>query len=206
MPLEIRNASFVISVKDLDKAPKPGMPEYAFIGRSNVGKSSLINMLTGRKNLAKISSTPGKTQLINYFLIDEEWYLVDLPGYGYARRSKAMRSDWEKMIRNYLLKRTSLVCTFLLIDSRLEPQDNDVRFMEWLGEHQLPFIMVFTKSDKLGKGVLQKNLVRYRKSLSASWAELPPSLVSSATTGMGQEEILAIISENNRLFRESFNT
>ena len=201
---EIRSAKFLLSVKDLDKAPKPAYPEYAFIGRSNVGKSSLINMLTGRKNLAKTSSTPGKTQLINYFLIDEGWYLVDLPGYGYAKRSKAMRAEWDKLIRNYLLTRANLVCTFLLIDARLDPQEKDVGFMEWLGSQQLPFAIVFTKTDKLGKTELQKKLAKYRKFLLKSWTELPPSFISSATDRRGKEDILEYIAGNNRMFLENF--
>ncbi len=200
----IRSAKFILSVKDLDKAPRPGFPEYAFIGRSNVGKSSLINMLAGNKNLAKISSTPGKTQLINYFLIDESWYLVDLPGYGYAKRSKALRAEWDKLIRNYLLNRTNLVCTFLLIDSRLDPQENDINFMEWLGSNQLPFVIVFTKTDKLGKTELQKKLARYRRFLLKTWAELPPLFISSAIDRRGKDDILDYIAVNNQMFLKKF--
>ena len=163
--MRITSAEFVISNQDVKKCPSTGLPEYAFIGRSNVGKSSLINMLTGRKKLAKTSSTPGKTQLINHFLIDEQWYLVDLPGYGYAKVSKKERSKWEKFIQDYLLNRENLVCVFVLLDSRIEAQKIDLEFMEWCGEKGVPFAMVFTKTDKLPSHKLNKNLKAYQQTM-----------------------------------------
>ena len=147
----VKSAAFVVSNTDINKCPKPSLPEYAFIGRSNVGKSSLINMLTNKKGLAKVSGKPGKTQLINHFLINESWYLVDLPGYGYARVSKSKRQEFSQFIKTYLLKRKSLMCLFVLIDSRLTPQEVDLEFMQWLAHHKVPFVMCFTKQDKLSK-------------------------------------------------------
>ncbi|MCP4553228.1 MAG: YihA family ribosome biogenesis GTP-binding protein [Bacteroidetes bacterium] len=194
----IRSAKFVISSQEVNKCPKSELPEYAFIGRSNVGKSSLINMLTKHKKLAKISSTPGKTQLVNHFLINENWHLVDLPGYGYAKISKTERERWGKMIHKYLMKRENLFCTFLLIDIRLEPQKIDLEFIDWLGSNQLPFVIIFTKSDKLNKLNLVKNTDRYKKELSKRWTELPQMIVNSSKTGQGREAILELISYTNQ--------
>ena len=194
----IKSAEFVVSSTSFDKCPKTDLPEYAFIGRSNVGKSSLINMITGERNLAKISSTPGKTQLINHFIINKSWYLADLPGYGYAKISKETRSKWEKMIRGYLLKRKNLLTIFVLIDSRIEPQKSDMEFMEWMGANRLPFVIIFTKTDKLKKNELIKNIEYFNKSLQGSWEELPRMILSSTILSKGKEEILAYIEETNR--------
>ena len=177
------------------------MPEYAFIGRSNVGKSSLINMLTGQKMLAKTSSTPGKTQLINHFLINEDWYLVDLPGYGYARTSKSNRQKWEKVIEQYLLKRPNLMSTFILVDSRLSLQENDRKVINWFGEKGLHFILVLTKIDKLTVNQLASNLAELKSELLKEWEDFPPYILSSAQTRKGREEILKFISETNGLFQ-----
>jgi GTP-binding protein len=177
------------------------MPEYAFIGRSNVGKSSLINMITGQKMLAKTSSTPGKTQLINHFLIDEEWYLVDLPGYGYARAAKTKRKQWEKVIEKYLLKRPNLMSTFLLVDSRLSLQDSDRTVINWFGEKQLHFTLVLTKTDKLTTNQLASNFGALKKELMPEWEELPPFILTSAVRGIGKEEILSFIDRTNLLFK-----
>jgi GTP-binding protein len=193
----IHTADFLVSNTDPKKCPAPDKPEYAFIGRSNVGKSSLINMLLGRKALAKTSSTPGKTRLINHFVVNNEWYLVDLPGYGYARISKTEREKWEGMIRTYLLRRESLVHTFILIDSRIEPKQSDIDFINWFGEEQLPFVLVFTKSDKLGTNTLASNISAFKAKLSETWEELPPSIVSSSEDGRGREEILSLIEKDN---------
>ena len=195
----IKSAEFVVSNQEVSKCPDSTLPEYAFIGRSNVGKSSLINMLTNRKKLAKTSSTPGKTQLINHFLINEEWHLVDLPGYGFAKISKTAREKWGQMIHKYLMKRKSLRCTFVLIDVRIEPQKIDLEFMEWLGINQLPFVMIFTKADKLNKQNLVKNIEAYKGKLLERWAELPQFIVSSAVKADGKEAILELISETNQL-------
>jgi GTP-binding protein len=200
--MQIKKAEFVMSSKSFDKCPKADMPEYAFIGRSNVGKSSLINMITGEKKLAKTSSTPGKTQLINHFIINEQWYLADLPGYGYAKISKETRASWEKMIRGYLLKRENLLNTFILIDSRIEPQQSDLEFMEWLGESRIPFVIVFTKADKLKNSELASNVEHYKKVLKQGWEELPPIIISSALTKSGKENILEFIEETNKLFEK----
>ena len=194
--MEIKTARFLMSNKDLKKCPEPSLPEYAFIGRSNVGKSSLINMLTGQKKLAKTSSTPGKTQLINHFLINDNWYLVDLPGYGYAKVSKKYKDKFQSYIVDYVLKRQNLYCIFVLVDSRHEPQKIDVEFMNWLGEKEVPFALIFTKGDKLGKTKLAQNIAGYQKELFESWAELPPMLVSSAESGLGKEEILTFIEQS----------
>jgi GTP-binding protein len=191
----IKSAVFTVSSPETGKCPKTDLREVAFIGRSNVGKSSLINMLTGQAKLAKTSATPGKTQLINHFLINEKWFLVDLPGYGYAKLSKPKREEIDKMIRNYLSKRTNLVCTFVLIDSRLEPQAIDLLFLQWLGEAQIPFVMVFTKTDKLSRGVLQANLARYKTKLKDTWEELPEMFLTSSETGLGKDEILNFINK-----------
>lgn len=195
--MEIHNAVFVKSSSKAEECPTPDRPEYAFIGRSNVGKSSLINALTQRKSLAKTSGKPGKTQLINHFDIDEKWYLVDLPGYGYAKTSKTDRAGFQKLIRSYIESRSNLVCLFVLIDSRLDPQKNDLDFMQWLGEKQVPFSIVFTKIDKLSSNQLRKNAAKYRRRMLEQWSEMPQNFFSSATTAMGKSEILAYISHLN---------
>ncbi len=198
--MKINQSEFITSSTKIDQCPKADKPEYAFIGRSNVGKSSLINMLTSRKKLVKVSGSPGKTITINHFLINENWYLVDLPGFGYAKRSKSERAKWEKMIRNYILKRNNLLTVFLLVDARHEPQKLDVDFIEWLGVSQIPFVIVFTKEDKLKKMQLEKNLQVYTKRLSEKWEELPNLFVASSVTGKGKDEILQFISDTNQLF------
>jgi len=193
--MKIKEAVFLVSNSEVSKCPPEDKAEFAFIGRSNVGKSSLINMLTGKKNLAKTSGTPGKTQLINHFLIDEKWYLVDLPGYGYAKASKTARFKWEKFISEYLTKRKTLMNTFVLLDARLEPQQIDIEFMNWCGEKGLPFSMVFTKIDKISSTALQKNLAKYKKEMLKYWDELPPVFTSSSESGFGKEPILNYIGE-----------
>ena len=198
--MQISSATFVISSPSYDKCPKEDLPEYAFIGRSNVGKSSLINMLAGVKKLAKTSTTPGKTQLINHFIINESWYLADLPGYGYAKISKVTRDKWEEMIRGYLLRRKNLLTTFLLIDSRIEPQQSDLEVMEWMGENGIPFIIVFTKSDKLTRNEIARNTGIYKRKLLESWEDLPTMILTSSTTKLGKEEILNFIGETNSVF------
>ncbi len=195
--MKIKEASFVISNTDIKKCPTDGKPEYAFIGRSNVGKSSLINMLTNNSKLAKTSGKPGKTQLINHFIINQEWYLVDLPGYGYAKASKTSRAQWEKFIVDYLEKRETLFNVFVLLDSRLEPQKIDLEFMNWCGEKQIPFSMVFTKIDKLSSSALQKNLSRYKKEMQKYWEELPPVFTTSSTSKFGRERLLNYIEHIN---------
>tara|TARA_B100000965_G_C19461340_1_gene699863 strand:+ start:103 stop:699 length:597 start_codon:yes stop_codon:yes gene_type:complete len=198
--MTIDSAEFVISNTDLSKCPEPNLPEYAFIGRSNVGKSSLINMLCQRKSLAKTSSTPGKTQLINHFLINQNWYLVDLPGYGYAKVSKQARNKWDKFIKQYLFNRTNLLYTFVLVDSRHKPQKVDLDFMQMLGIKRVPFIIVFTKIDKLSSSVWNKNLTAYKKELLKSWEELPPMISTSSANGFGRDEILQTVEKTNELF------
>lgn len=193
--MKIKSVSFVVSNTDHKKCPEDGKPEFAFIGRSNVGKSSLINLLTGHKKLAKISSTPGKTQLINHFVINDEWYLVDLPGYGYAKASKSARSTWEKFIADYLVKRTTLMNIFILLDSRLEPQKIDIEFINWCGEKQLPFVLIFTKIDKLSSSALQKNMLKFKKEMLKTWEELPPVYTTSSASGFGAEPILNYIKQ-----------
>lgn len=193
----IKEAKFVISNTDIKLCPTDGKPEYAFIGRSNVGKSSLINMLTGHKGLAKTSGRPGKTQLINHFVINNEWYLVDLPGYGYAKTSKSNRSTWERFIADYLTKRETLINIFVLLDSRLEPQKIDLEFMTWCAEEQLPFSMIFTKIDKLSSSALQKNMAAYKKEMLKYWAEMPPVFTTSAESQFGRERVLNYIEQIN---------
>ena len=195
--MKIKKAEFVISNTDINLCPKNGLPEYAFIGRSNVGKSSLINLITGRRKLAKTSGSPGKTQLINHFIINDNWYLVDLPGYGYAKVSKTARFKWEKFISNYLKKRKELANVFVLLDCRLEPQKIDLEFMNWCGEEKIPFSMVFTKIDKLSSSSLQKNLMKYKKVMSKFWEELPPIFITSTLSKLGQEKILNYIEKIN---------
>ena len=189
----IKSAEFVISNSQVSKCPTTGLPEYAFIGRSNVGKSSLINMLTGKNGLAMTSQKPGKTQLINHFIINGAWYLVDLPGYGYARLSKDGREKLKTMIEDYTLERKELVCLFVLVDSRHEPQKIDLEFIQWLGEEGVPFALVFTKADKLTKGRLAANLDAYKARLLEEWEELPPIFVTSSEQQLGRDELLSYI-------------
>ena len=198
----IKDAHFVCSNSKFDKLPKDNIPEYAFIGRSNVGKSSLINALVQRKGLAKTSATPGKTIAINHFMVNDQWYLVDLPGYGYAQRSKKSREEWRIMLANYISRRRNLLYTFVLIDSRLEPQNSDIGFMEWLGENQVPFCIVFTKADKLSKSELNRNVEAYKTRLMEDWEELPPLFITSSETKQGREEILDFIEQQNRELEE----
>ena len=193
----IKTITFLQSEVDWRKAPPPTLPEYAFIGRSNVGKSSLINMLANHKSIAKTSSKPGKTQTINHFLVNNAWYLVDLPGYGYAKISKNMREKWVKMIRDYLVLRENLQVIFVLIDARLEPQKIDLEFIDSLGESQIPFALVFTKSDKLSVLRVSQNVEAFKQALLETWEELPPIFVSSAVTGQGRAEILDFIAATN---------
>ena len=194
----ITSAEFIISNSRVEKCPTTGLPEYAFLGRSNVGKSSLINMLTGRKGLAMTSQKPGKTQLINHFLINRDWYLVDLPGYGYARLSRDGRDGLRRMIEDYILERTELVCLFVLLDSRLEPQRIDLEFIEWLGEGGIPFALVFTKADKLSRGKLAANIAAYKERLLQQWEELPPLFITSAEARLGRDELLSYIDGINK--------
>ena len=198
--MQITEAKFLISNTDIEKCPVPKLPEYAFIGRSNVGKSSLINMVTGKKNLAKTSATPGKTRLVNHFIINNKWYLVDLPGYGYAKVSKTSKATWDKMIKDYLLGRKNLMTIFVLIDSRLEPQKNDLAFINWLGEKGVPFSIVFTKSDKLKKQQIIYSVEAYKKTLRKTWEELPPLFITSAEKKIGRDELLNYIEEINKTF------
>jgi GTP-binding protein len=196
--MRVKNVVFSMSAPNLAGCPPVQYPEYAFVGRSNVGKSSLINMLTGIKNLARTSADPGKTRLINYFLVDEQWYLVDLPGYGYARISKGKRKGWDQMVREYIESRESLFYTFLLIDSRHEPQDNDLRFVEWLGMKGLPFCLIFTKVDKLSKNKLQFTIDGFKREMEKKWEELPPIFITSSLSGAGKPEILEFIGQSNQ--------
>jgi GTP-binding protein len=193
--MKITTATFLQSNTDYTKCPKPDKPEVAFIGRSNVGKSSLINMITQKKGLAKISQTPGKTQHINHFMIDNVWYLVDLPGYGYAKVSKSTRSSFETMIDDYLQKRENLICTFVLIDSRHEPQKIDLEFMEYLGVNNIPFYIIFTKADKLSKTQLSQNIQNYQKIMLENWEEMPSYFISSSESNLGRTEILDAIGQ-----------
>ena len=196
--MEISNAEFIVSNTDVKKCPPGHLPEYAFIGRSNVGKSSLINMLTGRKGLAMTSATPGKTMLINHFLINDSWYIVDLPGYGYARRGKKGQEQIRTIIEDYIQEREHMTNLILLIDSRLEPQKIDMEFMEWLGENGIPFSIIFTKADKLKGGRLKMNINAYIRELRKQWEELPPYFVSSSEDRMGRTEILDYIESINK--------
>ena len=195
--MEIKKAYFLMSNTRFDRLPKDNMPEYAFIGRSNVGKSSLINMLVQRRGLAKTSSVPGKTVAINHFVVNDAWYLVDLPGYGYAQHSKKIREQWRVMINNYISQRRNLVCTFVLVDSRIEPQNNDLGFVEWLGENQVPFCIVFTKADTVSKAELNKNVEAFKARLLEEWEELPPIFITSAEEKTGREEVLDYIEQQN---------
>ena len=201
--MKIKSAEFVISNSKVDLCPKSRLPEYAFIGRSNVGKSSLINMLTGRKALAKTSAKPGKTQLINHFLINKNWHLVDLPGYGYAKVSKSTKRVFQKFITAYFEKRKQMICAFVLIDSRHKPQAIDMEFMQWLGENTIPFCIIFTKADKLKPKELDKNIENYKSEMLETWEEMPEYSVTSATSGLGKDEILEYIDNINQQLQAS---
>ena len=196
--MEIKSAAFVVSNSDWKRCPKSDLPEYAFIGRSNVGKSSLINRLANNKTLAKTSSTPGKTLLINHFIINNEWYLVDLPGYGFAKIGKEGRENLEKMIKGYVINREELINLFVLVDSRLEPQKIDLEFIEFLGENGVPFSIVFTKADKMSNNQMKRNYDAYIAKLQEQWEELPPVFVTSSETGDGCEELLNYIDSINK--------
>ena len=196
--MEIKSAEFVISNADVKKCPADGKVEYAFIGRSNVGKSSLINMLTRNKKLAMTSATPGKTLLINHFLINKSWYLVDLPGYGFAQRNKKTQEKITKIIEDYILTREQMANLFLLIDIRLEPQKIDLEFMEWLGENGIPFAIVFTKADKLTNGKNKSNVQKYLAKIKQSWEELPPYFITSSESRLGRDELLDYIDQINK--------
>lgn len=200
--MEITSAKFVISNSRADKCPEGNLPEYAFIGRSNVGKSSLINMLTNHSKLAMTSSTPGKTLLINHFLINNAWYLVDLPGYGYAQRGKKVMEQIKNLIQHYVLERVQMTCLFVLIDSRLEPQKIDLEFIEWLGENGIPFALVFTKSDKQSAGKTKQNVERFLDTLKEQWEELPPYFITSAEKKTGRNEVLDYIDSINKSLQE----
>ncbi len=193
--MNIAKAEFKCSSERISQVPKDDLKDIAFIGRSNVGKSSLINMLTGRQGLAKVSGTPGKTRLINHFRINDAWYLVDLPGYGYARTSKSVRGEFSRLITDYVLRCEKLHYLFVLVDIRLEPQKIDLRFIEMLGENGVPFGIIFTKADKLSKTQREKSIERFRATLAEQWEELPPMIVSSSERGLGREEILATIED-----------
>ncbi len=200
--MNIKSAEFTISNSDYRKCPEGTKPEYAFIGRSNVGKSSLINMLTGRKALAKTSATPGKTLLINHFLINGEWYIVDLPGYGFAKRSKEERDKLWRMIQGYVLGREQMTNLFVLVDSRLKPQKIDLEFMQWLGENGVPFSIVFTKMDKLGKVAGPAAVEQYKKELLKTWEELPPVFMTSSEDARGRDELLGYIDNINQQLKQ----
>lgn len=195
--MEIKSADFIISNTDYTKCPAPTMPEYAFIGRSNVGKSSLINMLTNNQKLAKVSGRPGKTQTINHFLINKNWYLVDLPGYGYAQTAKKERHVWQTFVGDYILKRENLYCLFILIDSRHEPMAIDINFINWAGSKGIPIALVFTKADKLSKTALQRNIEQYQQHLLEEWEELPPCFCTSSEKQIGRDELLNFIESVN---------
>jgi GTP-binding protein len=201
--MQIKSAEFIMSNSIVAKCPPSRIPEYAFIGRSNVGKSSLINMLMQRKSLAKTSGRPGKTQLINHFLINKNWHLVDLPGYGYARVSKSSKKVFQKFITDYFLKREQLLCAFVLIDVRHDPQPIDLQFMEWMGEKQIPFNIIFTKADKLKPKALERNVEVYLQKMLETWDEVPPSFVTSSSDGTGRDEVLKYIGEINDSFSYS---
>jgi len=198
----IRSASYVTSSAKISQLPKPDLPEYAFIGRSNVGKSSLINMLVGMKGLAKISVNPGKTQTINHFLINESWYLVDLPGYGYARRSQKMREQWDRLFKSYITLRENLVSLFVLVDVRHEPMPSDMALMERLALNGVPFARVFTKTDKVGPRVAEKTMLLHDKTMLESWESLPPTFVTSAVKGAGRDELLDYIKETMIFYKK----
>jgi len=199
--MKVNIAEYIGSYPKESKCPKTGKPEYAFIGRSNVGKSSLINMLTNRQNLARVSKTPGKTQSLNFYLIDEAWYIVDLPGYGFAKISKTKRAEWEKMIEIYLMHRTTLMSAMVLIDANVPPQLIDIEFINWLGEEHVPFVIVFTKADRLKKNALNANIQRFKNELMKSWNEMPPYFITSSNEGIGQEELYEFFDKTNQLAR-----
>lgn len=199
--MDIKSAKFIISSTDVAKCPAPIKPEYAFIGRSNVGKSSLINMLVDRRDMAKTSGKPGKTQLINHFLINDFWYLVDLPGYGYAKVSKDKRDIFQGYISGYILERKNLMCLMVLLDSRLEPQKIDLEFMDWCGENNIPFVMVFTKIDKLSKKQFRDNMEHYKEEMGKHWDQLPECFYTSAEKKEGRKELLAFINNTNKLYK-----
>ena len=201
--MKIKNAKFIISNTDYRKCPKENVPEFPFIGRSNVGKSSLINSIVNNKNLAKTSSKPGKTQLINHFMVNEEWYLVDLPGFGYAKTSKKNRKQFESIIANYLINRKNIICLFVLIDSRHKPQSIDQEFLKWLAIKKIPFIIVFTKIDKLSKSSLVKNIKFYKSYMLEEWEALPEMILTSSINQNGIEEIKKVIERLNKLFKTS---
>ena len=204
--MKISKSYFLCSNTKFDRLPKDNIPEYAFIGRSNVGKSSLINMLTQHGGLAKTSSVPGKTITINHFVINDSWYIVDLPGYGFAQHSKKTREEWRVMLNNYISRRRNLVTTFVLVDSRIEPQASDIGFMEWLGENGVPFCIVFTKADKLSKTQVNLNVENYKKRLLEDWEELPPIFVTSSEKQMGRDEVLDYIEQQNTVIEEMKKT
>lgn len=201
--MAIKKAEFVMSNSQVSKCPKENLPEYAFIGRSNVGKSSLINMLTNQKSLAKTSARPGKTQLINHFKIDNSWFLVDLPGYGYARVSKTTKRVFQQFITKYFEERTQLVSAFVLVDVRHEPQKIDVAFMQWLGEHNIPFAIIFTKADKLKPLAIERNVAAYQQVLLETWEEFPPYFVTSAENRVGKEELINYIETINEQVKDN---
>ena len=202
--MKIKSAEFIISNSLVAKCPKDRLPEYAFIGRSNVGKSSLINMLTNKKNLAKTSGRPGKTQLINHFMINKEWFLVDLPGYGYARVSKKSKKTFQKFITDYFERREQMVCAFVLVDSRHEPQKVDLEFMDWLGRNQVPFNLIFTKADKLKPEALKRNIARYQEILLETWEECPQHFTTSSSNYTGKDELLAYIHSINESMEKDY--
>ncbi len=201
--MQIKSAEFVMSNSDVAKCPKDRLPEYAFIGRSNVGKSSLINMLMLRKSLAKTSGRPGKTQLINHFLVNKNWYLVDLPGYGYARVSKSSKKVFQKFITDYFEKREQMVLSFVLVDCRHEPQPIDMEFMQWMGESGIPFNIIFTKADKLKPKALERNIEAYSNKMLETWEEMPPYFITSASDSSGRDEVLNYIDELNNSIQSS---
>lgn len=201
--MEINTAEFTLSAPRESMCPKDNRIEYAFIGRSNVGKSSLINMLCGKKKLAKTSAMPGKTLLINHFIINREWYLVDLPGYGYAKRSKTEKARLEQMISGYILQRKQLACVFVLVDVRHEPQQIDLEFINWLGASGIPFAIVFTKADKLSAGKVAVNVEAYKAKLTETWEELPPIFITSSETRVGKEELLGYIDSVNKSLKDA---
>jgi GTP-binding protein len=199
----VKSAEFICSNTQISKLPPPLKPEYAFIGRSNVGKSSLINMLTNKKGLAKTSQTPGKTQLINHFQVNDSWYIVDLPGYGYARISKSKKEDWNKFIRTYLDKRESLQCVMVLVDSRLEPQKIDLQFCNWLGEKGLSFVIIFTKADKQSSIKTDQNIAKFKKALLTTFEAMPDHFITSSENQTGRDEVLSFIDEVNQKFKNT---
>lgn len=193
--MKIDTISFETSSQSISQCPLPNKPEFAFIGRSNVGKSSLINMLANKKGLAKVSSVPGKTQLINHFIVNKEWYLVDLPGYGWARVSVKIKEKWEKDINNYLIHRENLHCVFVLVDSRLEPQNIDINFMQWLAENDIPFVVIFTKADKMSNNQLKSSIAQYKRIMKNVWEVMPKFILTSSESKLGKEDVLECIYE-----------